>query len=100
MLKLLPLAITQVEPAFRNEAVRIWEDFGIDVREDGCHANNCLQVIRYAVQIKSEPSAGQEWEGRRGAKGLPRLGPPNLCSGGVGHVAGVGAGQSFRCEVC
>lgn len=58
MLKILPLAITQVEPAFRNEAVRIWEDLGIDVREDGCHANNCLQVIRYAVQIKSEPSAG------------------------------------------
>ena len=56
MLKILSLALTQVEPAFRHEAVRIWEDFGIDMREDGCHANNYLQVIRDAVQIKSETS--------------------------------------------
>lgn len=50
MLKILPLAVTQLEPAFRNEAVRIREHFGVDVREDGCHADNRLQVIRYRIK--------------------------------------------------
>ena len=46
MFELLTFLLVEAHPTFWEESMRLWEDLGIDVLEDGCHADDSLQCIR------------------------------------------------------